>query len=68
MGDRHSAVQHRGACGQPRVQGRAQQCPMGKNAGLRQQLVHYYDGTNWMVIYAIIYNVLLKFLEEWKQL
>ena len=42
--------------------------PWIKIAGLRHRLVHHYEGTNWIVICAIIVDVLPEFLEEIKDL
>ena len=39
-----------------------------KIAGLRHRLVHHYEDTNWIVICAIIFDVLPEFLEELKGL
>ena len=38
--------------------------PWIKIAGLRHRLVHHYEDTNWIVICAIIFDVLPEFLEE----
>ena len=38
--------------------------PWIKIAGLRHRPVHHYEDTNWIVICAIIFDVLLEFLEE----
>ena len=42
--------------------------PWTKIAGLRHRLVHHYEDTNWIVISAIIFDVLPEFLEELKGL
>ena len=42
--------------------------PWIKIAGLRHRLVHHYEDTNWIVICAIIFDVLPKFLEEIRDL
>ena len=39
-----------------------------KIAGLRHRLVYHYEDTNWIVICAIIFDVLPEFLEELKGL
>ena len=53
--DGHDAtVQHRGTCVQ--------------FVGLRHRLVHHYEDTNWIVICAIIFDVLPEFLEEIRDL
>ena len=39
-----------------------------KIAGLRHRLVHHYEDTNWIMICAIIFDVLPEFLEELKGL
>ena len=38
--------------------------PWIKIAGLRYRLGHHYEDTNWIVICAIIFDVLPEFLEE----
>ena len=70
MGNHHSLVQYRRACGQPisRVQNEHSTIPWIKIAGLRHRLVHHYEDTNWTVICAIIYDFLPKFLNELIQL
>lgn len=42
--------------------------PWIKIAGLRHRLVHHYEDTNWIVICAIIFDVLPEFLEEIRDL
>ena len=42
--------------------------PWIKIAGLRYRLVHHYEDTRWIVICAIIFDVLPEFLEEIKDL
>lgn len=42
--------------------------PWIKIAGLRHRLVHHYEDTNWIVICAIIFDVLPEFLDEIKGL
>lgn len=42
--------------------------PWTKIAGLRHRLVHHYEDTNWIVICAIIFDVLPEFLEEIRDL
>ena len=42
--------------------------PWVKIAGLRHRLVHHYEDTNWIVICAIIFDVLPDFLEQLKRL
>lgn len=42
--------------------------PWTKIAGLRHRLVHHYEDTNWIVICAIIFDVLPGFLEALKKL
>ena len=42
--------------------------PWVKIAGLRHRLVHHYEDTNWIVICAIIYDVLPPFLDALKTL
>ena len=42
--------------------------PWIKIAGLQHRLVHHYEDTRWIVICAIIFDVLPKFLEEIKDL
>ena len=42
--------------------------PWIKIAGLWHRLVHHYEDTNWIVICAIIFDVLPEFLEEIKDL
>ena len=42
--------------------------PWTKIAGLRHRLVHHYEDTSWIVICAIIFDVLPEFLEELKGL
>ena len=39
-----------------------------KIAGLRHRLVHHYEDTNWIVVCAIIFDVLPEFLEEIRDL
>ena len=42
--------------------------PWIKIAGLQHRLVHHYEDTRWIVICAIIFDVLPEFLEEIKDL
>ncbi len=42
--------------------------PWIKIAGLRHRLVHHYKDTNWIVICAIIFDVLPEFLEKIRDL
>ena len=42
--------------------------PWVKIAGLRHRLIHHYEDTNWIVICAIIFDILPEFLEQLKGL
>ncbi|NLS85687.1 MAG: DUF86 domain-containing protein [Ruminococcaceae bacterium] len=39
---------------------------MEKVTGLRHRLVHHYEGTNWEIIAAILYENMPKYIEQLK--
>jgi uncharacterized protein with HEPN domain len=48
------------------LQDKYQDIPWKKVAGLRHRLVHHYEGTNWEIIAAILYENMPKYIEQLK--